>query len=96
MLNNQYYINILLYIEHCEWDNWKIGKCSKKCGGGTQTCTRNKKKKAKHGGDKCTGSARITRSCNTHECPGKNTPYFELKQYNILIMWCKLNNPYSC
>ena len=67
---------------HCEWDDWKIGKCSKPCGGGTQTNTRKRKKEASYGGKECSGAASITKSCNIQECKGKKYFFFKMKQLN--------------
>merc|ERR1711981_622977 len=54
---------------HCEWNDWTIGECSRSCGGGERTNTRDKKVSAEHGGDECEGLASITESCNVQECP---------------------------
>ena len=56
---------------NCEWDDWVIGECSKPCGGGEVTNTRDKKVKAAHGGLECLGSAIITSVCNIEPCSGK-------------------------
>ena len=53
----------------CVWSNWKIGKCSKKCGGGTRTNTREQKILAAHGGTECRGPTKIDEPCNTQDCP---------------------------
>jgi len=54
---------------HCEWNEWKVGVCSKTCGGGTQTNTRTEKVSAEHGGDECEGPTTMTDICNTNDCP---------------------------
>ena len=59
------------FIVHCEWDEWQVGECSKSCGGGNMTKTREEKVSADHGGKECEGLAAITESCNVQECPGK-------------------------
>ena len=58
-------------IVHCEWDEWKLGECSKTCGGGERTKTRREKVSSAHGGNECEGLTSITESCNVEECPGK-------------------------
>ena len=58
-------------IVDCVWGSWDIGECSKSCGGGTQTNIRKPNVTAAHGGEECYGSASVTESCNTQECPGK-------------------------
>ena len=60
-----------MMLVNCEWDEWKIGKCDKTCGGGMQTNTRVKKSEAKYGGEKCEGLSKITQLCNVQDCPGK-------------------------
>ena len=55
----------------CEWDEWNVGECSKACGGGERTNTRDKKVEASNGGEECSESAIVTESCNIDECPGK-------------------------
>ena len=71
----------------CEWDDWKIGICSKECGGGTRTNVRTPKIDAAHGGEECNGSSNITESCNTHECPGINIG--PSRNITIIIFLCK-------
>ena len=55
----------------CEWDDWRIGECSKTCGGGERTNIRNKITEATDGGEECSGTSTSTESCNTQECPGE-------------------------
>ena len=57
----------------CQWNSWKNGKCSKTCGGGTQTNTRTIKVEAAHGGKPCTSESSIHKYCNTNKCPGTLT-----------------------
>ena len=47
-----------------------MGECTKTCGGGIRTNTRDQKD-AEHGGDECQGVSSVTESCNVEECPGK-------------------------
>ena len=56
----------------CEWKEWIIGECSKECGGGIRINVREPKIDAENGGQQCFGSANITESCNTQECPGNS------------------------
>ena len=45
------------------------GECSKSCGGGMQTQTRQVKVEAQHGGKECQGVDTLKVSCNVQECP---------------------------
>ena len=54
------------------WDNWKVGPCTKSCGGGILRKTREEKVSAANGGNKCEGLDDVTESCNVQECPGKS------------------------
>merc|ERR1739845_89477 len=54
---------------HCEWDDWVLGECSKSCGGGLLTQTRQVKAEAEHGGEECPGVDTLEVSCNIDECP---------------------------
>ena len=56
----------------CEWDDWRIGECSKTCGGGERINIRNKKSEATNGGKECSGTSTLTVLCNKNECPGKS------------------------
>ena len=56
----------------CEWEEWRIGECSKTCGGGERINIRNKKIDATNGGKECSGNSTVTDSCNKIECPGKS------------------------
>ena len=47
-----------------------LGECSKSCGGGTLTQTRQVKVESQHGGEECTGADTLEVSCNVDECPG--------------------------
>ena len=48
------------------------GPCSKTCGGGTQSCTRNCSNPTPFcGGNDCSGSSVTQNACNTQCCPGK-------------------------
>merc|ERR1719210_1358543 len=52
----------------CVWSEWKIGKCSKQCGGGRRTNTREQKVLAAHGGKECSGPTKVDEPCNTQDC----------------------------
>ena len=54
----------------CEWDDWSYGECSKTCGTGKRTNTREKLVSEKNGG-KCSGKRTQIEECNTHPCQGK-------------------------
>ena len=69
-------------VVHCEWNDWVLGECSKSCGGGLLTQTRQVKVGAEYGGKECSGVDTLEVSCNVDECPGKykqfwihNTPF---------------------
>jgi len=53
----------------CEWSEWKIGECSKQCGGGRRINKREQNVLAAHGGRECSGPTELDEPCNTHECP---------------------------
>ena len=55
----------------CVWSPWsKWSACSKSCGGGKRTKTRQKLIKEKNGGS-CSGQSKSTVTCNKQNCPGK-------------------------
>ena len=62
--------NIVFPVTDCEWEDWKIGKCTETCGGGIRTNTRAEKVSATQGGAKCDGPAFIEETCNIQDCPG--------------------------
>ena len=55
---------------NCQWGDWIDGKCSKTCGGGTLTSTRNKTIVESDGGT-CNGKSTKIEDCNTNDCPCK-------------------------
>ena len=58
-------------IVDCQWGSWNSwNSCSKTCGGGEKTRTRDKTVDEAHGGT-CTGQSFETEPCNTNSCPGK-------------------------
>ena len=69
----------------CEWDEWKLGECSKTCGGGERTNTRDTKVRAAHGGDECSGSSTVNEPCSVEECPGKTQSVYEF--IYMCILW---------
>ena len=89
-----YHIQYHIILKHfkliavdCEWDEWKIGECSKTCGGGTQTNTRIKKIMEKHGGKKCSGSSSKEIKCNVQECSGRKCIYIiQLAYCNKILL----------
>ena len=53
-----------------DYEDWS--DCSAECGGGTQTRSRTCTNPApEHGGNKCEGEDKETRTCNTEHCPGE-------------------------
>ena len=61
---------LFLLVVDCQWNKWKLGDCSKTCGGGIRTNTRTKKVLSAHGGDDCDGLASVNENCNVQACPG--------------------------
>lgn len=57
-----------------EWSEWR--ECSKSCGGGQRSRSREIYQHAQHGGEPCTGSMRITEECGTEAC-GSGDPHQE-------------------
>jgi len=53
-----------LWGSYGEWSN-----CSKTCGGGERTRTRNETTPASNGGQECDGDSTETENCNQEECP---------------------------
>jgi len=62
------------YVRDCVgfWGQWQ--KCSKMCGGGTQTRSYNVQSKEQNGGKPCPGYVPEDRVCNTQKC-AKGTVY---------------------
>ena len=58
------------------WSEWRLGPCSKTCGGGVQNYTRVcDNPKPSCGGEKCEGpSVHTLQKCNDNICPGKIIP----------------------
>ena len=54
----------------CEWGEWQVGQCSKKCAGGTRKNMRVRKFEEANGGI-CNGQSEEMEDCNTQKCPGK-------------------------
>ena len=73
------HIYIYIYIYICNnyvvdggWSTWRLGPCSRTCGGGIQNYTRVcDNPKPSCGGNGCRGLRVDTNPCNTHCCPGK-------------------------
>ena len=82
---------------NCQWTGWTIGECSRTCGSGIRTKTREIKVQSSHGGETCnSGDRTTTESCNPNACPGKGICVCNLK--SALIFYNKYNwenNPYS-
>ena len=65
---SRYYGYLIISVD-CEWGDWSNGTCSKTCGSGEMTKTRNKTIVEDHGGS-CSGQSTSTETCNTINCPG--------------------------
>ena len=81
-----FFIFLIHNVVHCEWDDWVLGECSKSCGGGTLTQTRQVKVESQHGGEECTGADTLEVSCNVDECPG-NKKLFESMMSNYFFIY---------
>ena len=54
----------------CAWSDWgEWSPCSKSCGGGTRTRTREIKQNAENGGKACPAKSTDMSDCNTQPCP---------------------------
>ena len=60
----------MFYLVDCVWNEWVTGECSKTCGQGIQTDTRNKLQPELNGGIPCQGEVTQTSECFIKECPG--------------------------
>lgn len=58
-------------VVDCQWGDWtKWSTCTKKCGGGSMTRTRDIKEEPRNGGKECdTGYMEEQKACNTDVCP---------------------------
>ena len=55
---------------HCELSDWSLWTlCSKTCGGGISSRSRNEQVAAAHGGDLCVGATSQDQACNAAPCP---------------------------
>ena len=64
--------NLFQFLVNCEWEAWgTYSKCSKSCGGGTQSRSRSKSVVESNGGS-CSGFPTETKNCNTQGCPSKS------------------------
>ena len=63
---------VLYSVVDGEWSSWRLGPCSKTCGGGIQNYTRVcDAPKPSCGGDECKGPGSYSTKCNEFCCPGK-------------------------
>ena len=72
-LHNTYIPAVLQFIfiiDHCQWNDWIIGNCSKSCGGGIRTNKRTETVLEGHEGAQCDSVTSIEEECNAQECPG--------------------------
>ena len=64
-----YFYQFIILVA-CEWNDWhEWEQCSKSCGGGITSRTRNIKQYAQLGGQDCVGDAFQTKECNKQDCP---------------------------
>merc|ERR1712150_369848 len=54
-------------VTNCQWGNWTLGECSRRCGKGTRTNTRKRIVEEANGGT-CVGEPSMTENCNIDEC----------------------------
>jgi len=65
----------------CQWGAYgEWSNCTKECGGGEKTRTRNEATPASNGGQECEGNSTETETCNQEECPSESTSCVELSQ----------------
>ena len=54
----------------CQWGAYgEWSNCTKECGGGEKTRTRNEATPASNGGQECEGNSTEIETCNQEECP---------------------------
>ena len=73
---------------NCEWNEWKIGQCSKSCDGGLRNKTRTIMTKESNKG-KCEGNATVQETCSLNNCSRQfifKTYFFIGIYYRILFM----------
>ena len=61
-----------IYLVDCVWDEWVTGECSKTCGHGIQTDTREEFQPALFGGLACEGEGTQQSECLIKDCPSIN------------------------
>ena len=59
---------LIYHIADCEWGEWSFGECSKTCGEGTRSKSRNETVSAICEGEECVGPASDVESCNELPC----------------------------
>ena len=58
-------------LVNCQWSAYgEWSACSKSCGGGVKTSTREVLHQAEYGGDDCIGDELRTETCNLDPCTG--------------------------
>ena len=66
------YCILMIHVVDGGWSPWRLGPCSKTCGGGLQNITRVcDNPEPSCGGNICSGLSVYQNSCNIHCCPGK-------------------------
>ena len=68
-LHQKLYTNSYFLVTNCQWGNWTLGECSRRCGKGTRTNTRKRIVEEANGGT-CAGESSMTENCNIQECTG--------------------------
>ena len=66
------FVFLVTNLVDCEWDAWKLGKCSAECGGGKRTDTREERVAPAYGGKLCSGEIKRTQDCNPQACRVNN------------------------
>ena len=68
--NKLVFVSRILYLVDCKWGSYEAwSSCSKTCGGGEKTRTRQVDTPASNGGQACGGNTMETEACDTYGCP---------------------------
>ena len=72
-----------MFTDECVWENWGNWQaCSKSCGYGLQTRTRNRPVKIQNGENtRCDGKAKERRGCNKQNCDGSSKLFIYFTSY---------------
>ena len=63
---------LICVLVDCVWGEYAIGECSKTCGDGVQTLSREILAAAEFGGKECEGPSTKEETCFIAECPPRN------------------------